>query len=531
MIASSFLRADVLVVGGGMAAAWAAIGAARQGVSVIVIDKGAMGTSGVTATGGPGHWWVPPDRAAREAAIARQMDKAQGLAERAWMERILDLTWRHLPEIAPFYPFGSNGAGGPYVQGVRGPEYMRALRKLAIAHGVTILDHHPAIELLRDEDGRIAGVHAVALASGDVIEIRSGATILATGGCAFRSGLIGSHTQTGDGYLMAAEAGASLSGMEFSISYSLSPAWASTRTLPYFAARFFDEAGRELDIPPPDAGHSHLQALGRAMLEGPVLADLSDAPPVLEGLLRRIQPLTAAAFDRRGIDLFRQRFAVRLYGEGTIRGTGGIRIVDRDCRTEVPGLFAAGDAATRELVAGASSGGGAVNSAWALSSGLIAGEAAAGEAIIGRQRPAAVRGLGRAGFHPRRGTRAIDRAGAISTVRDRVLSYDRAFWRTRETLESAGHDLESVWTEVADHASGEGRDLVELREIAAMAATARWCNAAALARDETRGLAVRADRPDKDGALGHRLLARGLSQVEVIAEAPVQPREPQPVAA
>lgn len=45
--------------------------------------------------------------------------------------------------------------------------------------------------------------------------IEAGAVILATGGYAFRSGLIGSHCNTGDGHLMRAEAGAELSGMEF----------------------------------------------------------------------------------------------------------------------------------------------------------------------------------------------------------------------------------------------------------------------------------------------------------------------------
>ncbi|HIQ18993.1 MAG TPA: FAD-binding protein, partial [Novosphingobium capsulatum] len=367
------LRADVLVVGGGMAAAWAALAAAEAGASVIVVDKGAMGTSGVTATGGPGHWFVPPE--GREAAITRQIARTEELAQADWMARVLDLTWRYLPTIAPWYPFGSDGRGGRYVQGVRGPEYMRALRRMCAVAGIAVLDHHPALELLAGPDGAIVGARGLALASGEDWEIRAGATVLATGGCAFRSGLIGSHTQTGDGLLMAAEAGAALSGMEFSISYSLSPAWASTRTLPFTAARFFREDGTELAISSLKAGHAHYQALGAAMLQGPVLADLSAAPAGLPAVLRQIQPLTVAAFERRGIDLFRQRFPVRLFGEGTIRGTGGIAVVDADCGTGVAGLYAAGDAATRELVAGAISGGGAVNSAWALASGRIAGAA------------------------------------------------------------------------------------------------------------------------------------------------------------
>lgn len=49
-------KADVLIIGGGMAACWAASAAAQAGVQVVLVDKGFVGTSGVTATGGPNHW-------------------------------------------------------------------------------------------------------------------------------------------------------------------------------------------------------------------------------------------------------------------------------------------------------------------------------------------------------------------------------------------------------------------------------------------------------------------------------------------
>ncbi|WP_408589671.1 FAD-binding protein [Novosphingobium sp.] len=512
MIASVILSADVLILGGGMAAAWAAIAAAEAGASVIVVDKGAMGTSGVTATGGPGHWWVPDDAALRRDAVERQTAKAQGLGDPEWMARIIDLTWRYLPQIAPYYPFGSDGRGGRFINGVRGPEYMRALRQLALARGVTVLDHHPAIELLANADGTIIGARGVALISEETWEVRAGATIVATGGCAFRSGLIGSHTNTGDGLLMAAEAGADLSGMEFSISYSLSPEWASTRTLPYTAARFYDGGGRELDIPPPRAGHAHDQALGKAMSEGPVLADLSDAPPALHGVLRRIQPLTAAAFERRGIDLWRDRFPVKLFGEGTIRGVGGLRIIDADCRTSVPGLFAAGDAATRELVTGASSGGGAVNSAWALSSGRIDRAAAAQQARATLARQTGT-GLGRIGLHPERAAQALDTATITASVGHEIHDYKRAFWRRADSLAQSATVLEGHWQALADHGRAQGRDLVELRAVAAMTASARWVTAAAQVRAETRGIQFRDDAQALDPALAHRLLVGGLDTV------------------
>src|SRR2546425_7735898 len=61
--------ADVLVIGGGPAGCWAAITAAENGASVVLVDKGYCGTSGATASAGTGVWYVEPDADAREQAI------------------------------------------------------------------------------------------------------------------------------------------------------------------------------------------------------------------------------------------------------------------------------------------------------------------------------------------------------------------------------------------------------------------------------------------------------------------------------
>ncbi|NVN30399.1 FAD-binding protein, partial [Endobacter medicaginis] len=47
------IETDVVVVGGGMAALWAAVASARSGAATVLVDKGFAGTSGVTAAGGP----------------------------------------------------------------------------------------------------------------------------------------------------------------------------------------------------------------------------------------------------------------------------------------------------------------------------------------------------------------------------------------------------------------------------------------------------------------------------------------------
>jgi succinate dehydrogenase/fumarate reductase flavoprotein subunit len=507
--------ADVLIIGGGMAACWAAIMAAQAGVEVLLVDKGFVGTSGVTATGGPNHWWVAPEPGRRETAIEERYARSFGLAERDWMARIIDETWRALPQLAGYYPFAGDGKGGTFYSGVRGPEYMRALRRFAQDAGVTILDHHPALELLLHADGAVAGAAGYARLKQQTWTVRAGAVVIATGGCAFRSGLIGSHGNSGDGLLMAAEAGAVLSGMEFSVSYSLSPAWNSTRTLPYFAARFFDTEGRELDVPPPMSGEAaHLRALARALEAGPVLADLSDAPDALKRGLRRIQPASLAPFERKRIDLFRDRFPVRIFGEGTVRGTGGLQIVGDGCETSVANLYAAGDSATRELVAGATSGGGAQNAAWALTSGRIAGAAAAAHARgAGRRRDAPVKAAGTAGLRPASTARLPDAREGLPVIQAATIGYDAALWRSGDKLVRHRDAVEAIWRTIADHGHAEGGGAVALREHAAMAACARWILAAALTRDESRGMHMRIDRPGTDPAQQSRLLVAGLDRV------------------
>jgi L-aspartate oxidase len=133
----------VLVIGGGMAAAWAAIAAAQAGAQVIMVDKGAAGTSGVTATAGPNHWWVPPEQ--REQAVEQRLRQALGLGEASWMHRILAQTRETLPTLERFYEFCVNDAGATVYSSVRGPEYMRALRRYAESLAVKILDHSPAL--------------------------------------------------------------------------------------------------------------------------------------------------------------------------------------------------------------------------------------------------------------------------------------------------------------------------------------------------------------------------------------------------
>lgn len=504
------LSADVLVIGGGLAGNWAAAAARRAGASVILADKGYCGTSGVTATAGPGHWWIPPDPAdLRETAIAARRKSGFGLNDAVWMARILAKTWESLPTLEGLYKFSKDEKGITQYRALRGPEYMRALRRQSENLGVKILDHCPALELLQRADGTIGGAQGIRRQAGGRWRVNAGAVILATGGTSFLSRLLGSHTNTGDGYLMAAEAGADLSGMEFTNYYTVAAKGSTmTRSMSYAFATYYDEDGNIIPIP---AGPDTTRPLAAALLKGRVFCDLHKTPEDIRAKVPIISPNFLLPFHRWGIDPYRQRFEVTLHGEGTIRGIGGLRITGGNCETSVPGLYATGDAATRELVAGAISGGGNINSAWAVSSGQWAGEGAARFAGSVRSRSAG-RPIGQAGLRPD-SEHAVDLRGALAVIQGEMLAYDRNIFRRGDRLARTVALLDDLWTAFSGHARGSGETALRTRETAAMLATARWSAASALARDESRGMHQREDRPQTDPRLAGRIVSGGLGRV------------------
>jgi succinate dehydrogenase/fumarate reductase flavoprotein subunit len=337
------LNAGVLVIGGGLAGTWAALTAAQHGADVVLVDKGYCGTSGVTATAGVGHWYLPPE--AREAEVLARTEAGGDLTEPDWMHATMETAWRRLPELDPYYPWPRSAGEPNRATQVRGPEYLRLMRARVRRAGVTVLDHHPATELLLGGDGEVAGANGIRLQEGGPWSCRAPAVILATGGTAFLSRLLGANNNTADGHLMAAEAGARFAGMEFSCFYTLSPAHSTmTRAFPFMYGTYRDCDGNELAFDNPRAA---LPIIARALTRGPVTVVLDRMPQRTRDRLRHVQPNFLLPLLRKGIDPFTDPFPVTLRGEGTIRGTGGIAVTSTECEAGVPGLYAVGDAASR----------------------------------------------------------------------------------------------------------------------------------------------------------------------------------------
>jgi succinate dehydrogenase/fumarate reductase flavoprotein subunit len=523
------LETDVLVVGGGPSAAWAAVAASEAGARVVLADKGYFGTSGATAPSNTGTWCVSPGED-RPQVVERRWQRTAGVADQRWMLRTVDQSYRGLLRLFEWgYPFPKDEKGDVYIANLRGPDYMRFMRTRVLAAGVTVLDHHPVLELLSDGE-TVTGAAGIARPAGTDWEVRAGAVVLATGGCAFFERTSGAAGLTGDGLLMAAEAGAALSGMEFTGKYTLAPYGTSlNKGLPFRWASFYDEQGNPLL----DSKGQHLtngiggpseKDIVKALIAGPVYARLDLAEGALQDWLRQGQPNVMQPYERRGINPFTELFRVELKPEGTVRGTGGIRVASHDCGTGVPGLYVAGDAASREDVAGGTSGGGAMNSSWAISSGWWSGQGASGFARR-RGAPGVFRNhsapIGQAGLRPRDTAGAADTKAIAAAVRAEVAPLSRNYFRSGPALAESLQRLDVLWNAVTRELGAEGPERLKTREAASVLASARFSLTAALARTESRGMHRRTDHPGEAEGPVRRYALTGPDaiRVEVQSEA------------
>ncbi|MFB9840555.1 pyridine nucleotide-disulfide oxidoreductase, partial [Actinoallomurus acaciae] len=123
------------------------------------------------------------------------------------------------------------------------------------------------------------------------------------------------------------------------------------------------------------------------------------------------------------------------------------------------------------------------------------------------------RANGRAGLRPS-GDAGLSGADVVRAVQEEVLPLERNLFRSAEGLAASLGSLDPLWERAKTRLAGtDGRTALRAREAASLVAHARWMYRAALAREESRGVHLRDDRPERDPALRRRILTGGLDEV------------------
>ena len=223
---------DVLVIGAGGAGLRAAIEASAQGVKVGVICKSLLGKAHtVMAEGGMAAAMANvDDRDSWRVHFADTMRGGQYLNNWRMAElhakeapaRVHELeAWGAVFDRTPDGRILQRNFGGhryprlAHVGDRTGLEMIRTLQDHGIHQGLDVYMEHTVITLLTD-DGRVAGAVAYDRERGHMKVFRAKAVVIATGGLgrAFRISS-NSWEYTGDGYVLAYDAGAALKDMEF----------------------------------------------------------------------------------------------------------------------------------------------------------------------------------------------------------------------------------------------------------------------------------------------------------------------------
>ena len=383
-----------------------------------------------------------------------------------------------------------------------GSEMVRSLSAAVSAQPGVEVRERVFAEELQVEGGRVRGVVVDPGGGAARIRIEAPAVILATGG----AGQLYRYTTnpselTGDGLAMAGRAGATLVDLEFvqfhptALAAAGDPLPLLTEALRGEGAVVVDESGdRFLARIHPDAELAPRDVVARAIFEHQraghrVFLDARDA--VGDALAERF-PTVYRSCKAAGIDPAREPMPVTPAAHYFM---GGV-MVDARGRSSIPGLWACG-----EVSATGAHGANRLASNSLLEAVVFGSEAARDVRASIAGSSDAADAAAHAGAHSaappsrRTGSWADDSPAALRR-RLRSLMWDRVgLVRDRDGLESAIDQIEALERELRD-TPGELRNLL---------AAGRWVACAALARRESRGSHVRSDYPLTDESLRRHL--------------------------
>ncbi len=533
------LEFDLVVIGAGGAGCTAAVIAARQGCSVALVSKEAIGFGNTKMSGGEiissgvvegDSPQVVRDDMIRGGEYLNDPELVELLAQGATS------AIRFLESIGVFFRRDAEGMlsariagrlGGysfnrSFVTMGSGMMFGNALRN-AVSHepSISAFEDTLAVTLLK-EGGKVGGVFGVDLKTSKGVVLSSKATLLATGGCGllYFPQTTNNKTATGDGYAMAFEAGARLIDMEmvqffpFAMNHPtcLAGGLLDEPRLAGPKGKLINGLGEVImDRDINRMTRSQVTALmakeisaGRATRWGGLKLDLSgnlDVPEMID--YKKMND------ERKFFEKIRAG-----YGEKAFRWEepwdvspsahymmGGVK-VDRQGQSTLRGLFAVGETAGGVMGANRL---GATSLADAFTSGMRVGAAIARfckdsararipESLVGECMDRLERQFGRTG-----------KRRPIELVRElqAIMRSNVAVVRDEKRLNRAIAGIERLDKELREGVSISGirrynTELVDAAELLNMLTSARLVATCALMRKESRGAHLRLDYPEKD---------------------------------
>ena len=494
-------RADLVVVGAGIAGLTAALSAAEQGLSVVVLNKGPQwrpdGDEHPTSTFYAQGGIAVVDPSIPDDSVALHLDDTvaagAGLTDAGASEPILGEGWPAVGQLVDRGARFDTGADGRFLRTREGGHSVRRIihaggdatgarvqAALGAAAGrapVTVLDDTWASDILVHE-GVAAGVAYVC--GGERGVVRAPTVLMATGGVGHvYAATTNPAGATGDGIALALRAGARVADLEFIQFHPTMlfvPGARGRRTLVSEAVRgeggrLVDAQGRSVtdgfhplgDLAPRDVVARAVTAAVHRSGGECVYLDITDVPD-----FERRFPTVTAGVRASGLDVASGLLPVV---PGAHYLCGGVA-TDVFGQTNVPGLLAAGESA-RTGLHGANRL--ASNS---LLEGLVMGRRVAECAVARVGAAPADADVPELGDAP-----ACDRTLLQDTMSEYVAL-------DRDAAGLAGADATLAAAGGVDRSSARGA------EDAALTLTARAIIAAALHREESRGCHQRSDFPE-----------------------------------
>ncbi len=511
-------RFDVLVVGGGVAGASAALAAAAAGAEVALVAKADLEESNTLyAQGGIAAVFGPEDSFA--AHLRDTLAVGCGLCEAPVVERVVHGGPAAVQQLLSWGAgFDRTGGGGLALSREGGHSHARVLHAGGDATGrevqrtlVARIEAHPRItpfprlfvvDLLRDDRGGVCGA-LCANAAGERFGMTASQVILATGG----GGQLYRETTnpviaTADGVALALRAGAALRDLEF---FQFHPTClyiaGAARVLiseivrgnggvlrDKFGERFMPRFHPDAELAPRDVVS---RAVAQRMAETEdtnVYLDLSSVP----GDPHQLFPSISRTCGFFGIDIAKQPIPVR---PGLHYMVGGVQ-TDGDGATEVSGLWAVGECASSGLHGANRMGS---NS---LLEGLVLGER------CGAAAAAAVREVRRAAIPKVPSPAAAPVTELRVNLDDVTYSLKSLMWRQMGVVRSREPMLDALakvdlWARAVERLAAPTIATHELLNMLTVARTAVTC---ALMREESRGVHHRSDHPKLETLASHSVV-------------------------